>query len=55
VVESQEDLAVVFEPKKLVLRPLKKAHQQQAPSVREVRESIEKKGKARDEKYEDDW
>lgn len=55
VVESQEDLAAVFRPKKLVLRPLKKAQQHQAPSVKEVRKSIEEKRKAREEKYKDDW
>jgi len=55
IIESEEDVAAVFESKRLVLRPLKKANQQQAPSVTEVRKSIEKKRQERDEKYEDDW
>ncbi len=54
IVEAEEDVAAVFKPKKLVLRPLKKSQQQQAPSVKEVRKEIEKKRQERDKKYEDD-
>lgn len=55
VVESSVDLAVVFKPKKLVLRPLKKADGGSAPSVKEVRKAVRKKREERDKKYEDDW
>lgn len=55
IIEAEEDVAAVFKPKRLVLRPLKKANQQQAPSVKEVRQAIEKKRQERDKKYEDDW
>ena len=55
IIEAEEDVAAVFKPKRLVLRPLKKANQQQEPSVKEVRQAIEKKRQERDKKYEDDW
>lgn len=55
IVEAEEDVAAVFKPKRLVLRPLKKSQQQQAPSVKEVRKEIENKRQERDKKYEDDW
>jgi TolB-like protein len=55
IIESKVDLAKGFAPRRYALKPLSKRSRGRAPTVTDVKKSIQKEREARDKKYESDW